>query len=380
MPRRRAKPLAMQITSLRTRQVDIPLPEPFYPAWAPGRVETQLRVVYVRIDTDAGIYGIAGRQFYGGEEHCVAQIASHLIGQDPLRIEKHAETLRHLWPFFGAAVWFVEVALWDILGKVAGLPVYKLLGAARDTVVPYADTGQNRTPAQRADDARRRRDEGFRAIKLRIRNDTLAEDVAQIAAVRRAVGDDMAIMVDANQTDTSDAPMPGPVWTYHRALKTANALADYGVAWLEEPLPRHAYAELQRLHGASPIAIAGGNSNQRFEDLQRLLLDGCYDILQPDVILSEGLLRTRALATMAHAAGVLVTPHTWGDPVGMVANLHLAAAIPNLTYFEFPHDPPAFPASVYQATLKEPLMVEGGEIRLPQGPGLGVDLRDWIFP
>ncbi|HEX9532809.1 MAG TPA: mandelate racemase/muconate lactonizing enzyme family protein [bacterium] len=364
---------------MRTRQVNVPLPQPFYPAWAPGVEETQLRFVYVRIDTDADVYGIAGHQFFGAEEDCVARIATYLVREDPLRLEKHGATLRYLWPYFGAAVWFIEVALWDILGKVARMPIYKLLGNARDKVVAYADTGQNLAPARRASDARRLRDEGFRAIKLRIRNDTLEEDVALVAAVRKAVGDQMAIMVDANQTDTSDAPVPGPQWTYHRALHTAEALAEYGVEWLEEPLPRHAYAELQRLHDASPIPIAGGNSNQRFDDLQRLLLDGCYDILQPDMILCEGLLRTRALAAMAHAAGVTVTPHTWGDPLGTVANLHLAAAIPNGTYFEFPHDPPALPASVYQSTLKEPLVVEDGMIQVPQAPGLGVELQDWIF-
>jgi hypothetical protein len=98
---------------------------------------------------------------------------------------------------------------------------------------------------------------------------------------RKAVGDDMAILVDANQTDTVDAPIPGPIWTYHRALGTAKALADYGVYWLEEPLPRFAFAELQRLHEASPVPIAGGNSNQRLDELQRLLIDGCYDSCCP---------------------------------------------------------------------------------------------------
>jgi L-alanine-DL-glutamate epimerase-like enolase superfamily enzyme len=264
-------------------------------------------------------------------------------------------------------------------GQSGGNADLQVAGNARDTVVAYADTGQSRTPSQRADDARRRQDEGFRAIKLRLRSDTLGEDVALVAAVRKAVGDGMAILVDANQTDTVDQSIPGPIWTYHRALGTAKALAEYDVYWLEEPLPRFAFAELQRLHEASPIPIAGGNSNQRLDELQRLLVDGCYDILLPDVVLSEGLLRMRALATMAHAAGVLLTPHTWGDPVGMVSNLHLAAAIPNSTYFEFPHDPPAFPASVYQSTLKEPLVVENGEIQVPQGPGLGVELQDWIF-
>jgi D-galactarolactone cycloisomerase len=369
----------MQITHIRTRAIDITLPEPFCPAWAPGRAETQIRLAYLRIDTDAGVYGVAGHEFYGAEEQCYQRVAQYLVGEDPLRLEKHAGTLRYLWPYFGTAVWSVELALWDILGKVAGMPVYKLLGNARDHVVAYASTAQNRSPAQRADDVRRLRDEGYRAVKLRIHNDRLADDVAQVAAARRAVGDDMAIMADANQTDTADAPMPGPHWTYHRALNTAKALADYGIEWLEEPLPRHAYGELQRLRAASPIPIAGGEVNQRFDDLERLLLEGCYDILQPDVTLCEGLLRTKALATMAHARGMLVTPHTWGDPLGMVANLHLAGAIGNTTYFEFPHDPPAFPASAYQQTLKTPLVVDGGIIRLPQAPGFGVELQDWIF-
>ena len=138
------------------------------------------------------------------------RIATYLVGEDPLRIEKHAGTLRYLWPYFGAAVWFVELALWDILGKAAGLPVYKLLGGARDEVPAYASTGQNRTPAQRADDCRRLQDEGYRAVKLRIHNDTLAEDLAQVKAVRKAVGDGMAIMVDANQADVSRRPAARP--------------------------------------------------------------------------------------------------------------------------------------------------------------------------
>jgi L-alanine-DL-glutamate epimerase-like enolase superfamily enzyme len=369
----------MRITNIRTRQVDIGLPEAFHPAWAPGRVETAIRVVYVRIDTDTGMVGVAGHEFYGAEEQCVQRIASYLVGEDPLRIEKHAGTLRYLWPYFGAAVWFVEIALWDLLGKVAGLPLYKLLGNVRNALPAYASTGQNRTAAQRADDARRLRDEGFGAIKLRIHNDTLVDDVAQVAAVRDAVGDGMVIMVDANQAEAHDAPFPGPRWSYHRALATAAALADYGVEWLEEPLPRHNYAGLKRLREHSPIPIAGGEVNQGFAELQRLLLEGCYDILQPDVTLCEGILRTRALAGMAQAASVQVVPHTWADSLGMIANLHLAASIPNTSYFEFPHDPPAFPAEVYQKTLKQPLKVDNGMIPLPQEPGLGVDLQDWIF-
>jgi L-alanine-DL-glutamate epimerase-like enolase superfamily enzyme len=369
----------MKITSVRTRQVNVALPAPFYPAWAPGRVETHLRFVYVKIDTDVGVSGIAGREFSGAEEQTVARIATYLLGEDPLRLQKHAGTLRHLWPYFGAAVWFVELALWDIMGKVAGLPVFRLLGNAHDALPVYASTGQNRTPAQRADDVRRLRDEGFGAVKLRIHNDRLVDDLAQVAVAREAVGDDMAIIVDANQADVAEAPLPGPHWSYHRALETARALSDYGVTWLEEPLPRHAYPELRRLHAASPIPIAGGENNQGFMEFQRLLVDGCYDILQPDVTLCGGLLDLHALGIMANAAGVLVTPHAWGEPLGMVANLHFAASLQRTTYFEFPHDPPAFPASAYQQTLKEPLAVKDGIVHVPQGPGFGVELQDWIF-
>jgi len=302
----------MRITQIRTRQVDVPLPEPFHPAWAPGRVETQIRLAYLRIDTDAGISGIAGHEFYGAEEQCVARVARELVGKDPLRIEEHAGTLRFLWPYFGTAVWFVEIALWDILGKVAGLPIYRMLGNASDAVPAYASTGQNRTPAQRADDARRLRDEGYRAIKLRIHNETLAEDIAQVAAVRKAVGDGMAIMADANQTDVHDAPFPGPHWSFHRALATAQALAEYRIEWLEEPLPRHDYEGLRRLRAVSPVPIAGGEVNQGFAELQRLLLDGCYDILQPDVTLCEGLLRMRALASMARSKAPPARPQRTG--------------------------------------------------------------------
>jgi D-galactarolactone cycloisomerase len=369
----------MRITGLRTRQVDVELPEPFHPAWAPGATVTRIRVCYVRIDTDVGLHGVAGHEFFGAEEQAVQRIATYLVGEDPLRIEKHAGTLRYLWPYFGAAVWFVELALWDILGKAAGMPVYKLLGNARDEVPAYASTGQNRTPAQRADDCRRLQDEGYRAVKLRIHNDTLAADLAQVKAVRKAVGDHMAIMVDANQADVADAPMPGPHWTYHRALQTAEALAEYDVAWLEEPLPRHAYEDLRRLTAASPTPIAGGENNQLLHDLQRLLVDRCFHILQPDLTLCEGLLAIRGLATMAHSMSVLVNPHSWGDPLGTVANLHLTAAIPNTSYFEFPHDPPAFPTSAYQSTLKNPLVVIDGMVQVPQEPGLGAELQDWIF-
>ena len=115
----------MRITAIRTRQVDVPLPAPFFPAWAPGSSVDRIRLAYVRIETDAGLFGVAGHEFFGAEEQCVQRVAQHLVGTDPLRLEQHAGMLRSLWPYFGASVWFVELALWDHPGQgrgPAGLP------------------------------------------------------------------------------------------------------------------------------------------------------------------------------------------------------------------------------------------------------------------
>jgi L-alanine-DL-glutamate epimerase-like enolase superfamily enzyme len=222
-------------------------------------------------------------------------------------------------------------------------------------------------------------DEGFKAVKLRFHRADPREDLAVVEAVRGAVGDRIEIMVDGNQAGVEPGYGGHRTWGFQLALEVARELERLGCYWLEEPLPRHDYESLRRLRAVSPTPIAGGEVNQQLHDLQRLLLDGCYHILQPDVTLCEGLLRLRGLATIAHGMSVLVNPHSWGDALGMVANLHLAAAIPNTSYFEFPHDPPAFPTGAYQSTLKNPLIVKDGMVQVPQEPGLGVELQDWIF-
>ncbi len=142
---------------------------------------------------------------------------------------------------------FLEVALWDLAGKLCGQPLYKLWGAHTDKVQAYAATVHfDRTPAQRADDALKFYERGFRAIKLRMHHDRPAEDLALVAAVRQAVGDKMAIMVDANQAGKT-ANSPPPVWDYDRALSMAKELEQMSVYCLEEPLNRDALDDLARL-------------------------------------------------------------------------------------------------------------------------------------
>ena len=150
----------------------------------------------------------------------------------------------------------VELALWDLAGKAAGLPLYKLWGAHKDRVRAYASMVEVRTPEQRAEDALVLLDRGYTAIKLRLHQPTIREDIAHVEAVRNAVGDRMEIMVDANQaqepgTPGADETVP---WTYERALATARELANYNVAWLEEPLGRYQFDDLRKLTAADRCA------------------------------------------------------------------------------------------------------------------------------
>jgi L-alanine-DL-glutamate epimerase-like enolase superfamily enzyme len=191
-----------------------------------------------------------------------------------------------------------------------------------------------------------------------------------VEAVRRAVGPEIALMVDANQG------MPTtPRWTFRRALETCKALAPVGIAWLEEPLSRHAYADLGALRAQSEVPIAGGETNQDPDEYLSLFQHRAFDVVQPDVTLSEGLWGQRQLARLAEMFGVQVVPHTWNSGFGLIANCQLAASLPNCPYLEYPIDPPIYTAELFAAPLQPMLKVDSdGYITVPSGPGLGVEL------
>jgi len=273
----------------------------------------------------------------------------------------------------------MELPLWDIVGKRAGLPVYQLWGGYQDAVPAYCSTGEVRPADARADDARRMLEEGFRAIKLRFHHDDPRDDLAVVHAVRAAVGDRLAIMVDANQAGVEPGVSGHRTWGYRTAHMVAHELEQLDVLWLEEPLPRHDYDGLARLRGSlSRLMLAGGEDNHGLHEFKLLLDRGCYDVLQPDALLSEGLFGLRKAGALAEAAHAWLVPHTWGNGMGLLANLHLAAALPNCPWLEFPHDPPSgWTAQSRDAMLAEPLWLDdAGCVAVPQRPGLGF-VMDW---
>jgi D-galactarolactone cycloisomerase len=369
----------MKITRIRTRVVDLPLTAEFRPAWARGRNQPNVILVVIEVETDAGITGIGAA--HAGAEAVIAIerfVSPYLLGQDPTRVELLTGILRDA-EILGPPAYCMEIPLWDIIGKLAGLPLYKLWGGYTDRVTAYCATAEIREPQQRVDDVHRMLAEGFRAVKLRFHSSDPRDDIKVVEAIRAAVADRIEIMIDANQAGVEPGLTGHVQWGFQRALAVARELERLNVLWLEEPLPRHNYDDLARLRDRlSSIKIAGGEDNHGLHEFKLLIDRRCYDILQPDALLSEGIFQLRKVAAMAEAAHLEFVPHTWGNGIGLLANLHLAASVPNCPFLEFPHDPPSgFTLESRDQMLRQPLAIDSeGAVRVPDRPGFGFELDE----
>ena len=361
----------MKITELETIVLpQIPFPFSLKPAWGTGDDWNHFSIMVVKLYTDQGLVGIGAGNIEPAKR--IREIVRPaLIGQDPTQIEQHVAFLGRI-----GGAWAVEMALWDLLGKLAGLPLYKLWGAWTDKVKAYASLVEVGAPQKRAEDALRLYDEGFRALKLRIHQDTLQQDMNLVQAVYEAVGGKMEIMVDANQANLVPSQKQGPVWDLERAIWTAKSLESLSVRWLEEPLGRYDFSGLAQLCESVDLPIAGGENNHTLVDFLNMIKLGAYDILQPDVVV-VGVSGTRKIAALAQIAGKVMVGHHGYSGVGLAAHLHICASCSNAPFIEYFYDPPGFPREVFQGLLSEPLNVDAdGYIHLPQKPGLGVELDD----
>ena len=211
-------------------------------AWDPGTVNTY-RIgggSVIEIQTDQGLSGIGP----GIDPVWLGAGKAQRIGRDPFSIEQLAGPLRYYAGQSPRTVSGLEIALWDLIGKAANQPLYKIWGAAKDRVPAYASMIQLSTPEERVCMAVQLKTQGWKAIKPRAHYQTLKEDVQLVEAVRKAVGDDMEIMVDANQAQSFGTWQPGVMWDFHRALETARELERLNCVWLEEPRLRYAFDEL----------------------------------------------------------------------------------------------------------------------------------------
>jgi len=360
----------LRITAIRCQRLVLPLEPPFLAAWDPAP-RRSFEATIVRVETDAGLVGIGSGDTMAGFDDFVQLF----VGRDPRAIARHARVLETI-AFHAGRYWPLEAALWDLLGQALGAPVAALLGGSEAAIPAYASWGSLRDPGQRAEDAHALLDEGFRAVKIRIAREQIDSGVAVVAAVRAAVGDRLDIMVDLNQwwrMPGDIEPGLGPV----QARRVIERLRDYGVLWVEEPLPGADLAGMRMVRERTGVRIAGGEMARTFDELARALEVDALDVYQPDVVLALGISGARTLAELALRRNRWFTPHTWTNGIGLLANLHVCAGVGGGPMIEFPYDPPGWTPERRDFMLAEPVTVgRDGLVSVPNAPGLGVRLDE----
>jgi D-galactarolactone cycloisomerase len=374
MPQLRSAP-RLKITDIRTVNLRVVRETGMMEAaWNPGTLSTH-RIgggSIIEIHTDQGLSGIGPAIDAAALELGKAQ----LIGKDPFNVEQIAGPLRYYVGGSPRTISSLEIALWDLIGKAAGQPLYKIWGAAKDRVPAYASMIQLSTPAERVRLAVQLKAQGWKAIKVRAHYQTLKEDIGMVEAVRKAVGGAMEIMVDANQAQSFGSWQPGVMWDFRRALETARELERLNVYWLEEPRLRYAFDELAELNRLVSIPIAGGENNRGVHEYRWMLAQNVFDILQPDIMVADGVTGFREIGDLAKAHNKQVIPHHGGGNLGTIAQLHAIASWPHAPWIEIMHDPPVAAYTNGFAIMENPPLVDKeGFLNLPQGPGLGVSIN-----
>jgi D-galactarolactone cycloisomerase len=357
--------------------VEAPLEEPFgyAQAWVDTRTATLVRV---ETDDETVGWGECWGPVAGIREVVEDVLAPHVLGEDPREVERLYDrlydvgraTYQTVVPL--PAISGIDLALWDLAGKLRDEPVSTLLGGRRrEAVRPYA-TGHY---FPRTDDVEgvyekivaeaEANADALGAVKLKTGLSLLgygpAEDIELVRRVRAAVGPDATVMVDANYAyDRTDARRVG------------RALEEQGVHWFEEPVAPEDIEGYARLSRTLDVPVAGGECHTPAE-FDRLFDRGGLDVAQPDVCIVGGLTPARRIARRAYDHGVPLVPHVWGTPVALAASLQLIATLPGEPWLEFDRSP---------NPLREELAVESfapdddGLVAVPNGPGLGVELDE----
>ncbi len=302
----------------------------------------------------------------------------YFIGQDPLDLDRHAAVLANI-EFHAGRPWPMDVALWDLAGKIRDEPIWKMVGGASNRIRAYASSGVHRSVPEMVQVARQAIALGFPALKVRFGRPSLDEDLAVISAVRDAVGDQLELMVDCNQGWRMAWDTQRP-WHVDHATVVAQRLEAEAVYWMEEPLHRGDYDGMNELRQRVNIRIAGGELTREPYEFRELLTRGCFDVFQPDCVCSMGISGLRHLAYEVDEQGKIFTPHTWGNGIGVMANLHLTAGTVGAPFIEFPFDPPEWTTARRDFILTETIEADGdGWITLSDRPGLGIELNEDVL-
>lgn len=316
--------------------------------------------LFIKVHTDEGIYGVGEGSGWPRVIATAVQDLKHmLIGEDPANIDRLwnkmlVATMGHgqTGTVGGGALTAVEMALWDIKGKVLGQPVWNLLGGCfRDRIPVY---GHAKT-AKRAQELIER---GYRAAKISF---TGAVDLDAVWEVREAMGPDRDVMVDAH----------GPSWmTTQDAILVGRELEKMDILFYEDPIAPEHWTGYRRLRDALTVPLAAGERVSNIYNIRPLIEEELVDVIQPDTGRAGGITQMRKMAAMAEAHGITMAPHSGSlGPVAEFAALHVMATIPNALFLErLEFDWPG-----RYEVVTPVLKVEDGHLPLPTTPGLGVD-------
>lgn len=357
----------MRIREIEVRRYRTLWGSPLRVAWDPRPRDHQVATLVV-VTADDGSVGMAS----GDDLPDIDLLRRHLVGVDPRRgelVHRICETV----DFHGGRPWILEVACWDLAARAAGEPLWRYLGGRQEHLRGYASTAEIVAPEERLERVRVAGQAGFRAVKFRLSDDWRA-DLEVLQEVRRHVGRELEILVDANQ----GWRMPGdtrPVWDVSEAIRCARALEDLDAYWLEEPLPTSDIDGYARLRSATGLRIAAGEMVRQAHEARDLLERGGVDVIQADAVLAGGVVGVRRIADLAGLHGRWWSPHTWSNGIGLLINLHVALAFSQCPLVEVPFDPPGWSPDRRDWLLPEPLYsADDGTIRPPEGPGIGLDL------
>ena len=342
--------------------------------WPDGHEPEDDLHALLEIETDEGLTGVGSVFTSSGlVEAGVERLRPVWEGESAIEPERVSEKLRQssFWQGRGGTLEHVisgiDIGLWDLLGKVTGQPVARLLGGYyRKKIKPYGSILFDQ-PDVLAETLKATVGRGFRAIKLGWRPFGRCDakfDELLVRTARDTVGSDIELLVDAGGSEQ--------FWPhgYKWALRTAHMLADYDIGWFEEALPPDDIEGFIRLRNASPVPISGGEVLTRRQSFLPWIERGALDIVQPDATKCGGISEARKIAWMAYDHNIQFVSHGWNTAIGVAADLHLAAAIPVAHYVEY-----LTPAPYIEDIITEPFQLdEDGMLTIPETPGLGIEL------
>ncbi|MCL4159575.1 UNVERIFIED_CONTAM: hypothetical protein GTU68_013390 [Idotea baltica] len=275
-----------------------------------------------------------------------------------------------------SAISAIDVALWDLKGKILNLPVHTLLGGKkRERITPYA-TGMYFSKSDNladklAAEAKTYADEGFKAMKIKV-GLTVEEDIENVKKVRQAIGPNVKLMVDSNHA-----------YNFREAVFLANAIEKYDIGWFEEPVSPEYYDQYAQLRSKTSIPIAGGECEYLRFGFQRLISAKAVDIIQPDICATGGLTEAKRIGVLASTNGIEVVPHGWGTGIALAASTHFIANLdvmpgrlrPSPCFMEYDRT-----ENGLRDKLTSPgLNLINGEIEISNKPGLGIEVNEEVI-